>query len=348
MASATRYRLKDFAGLTPARGTEPVAANTLLVGGTMVCRNASGYIQAPVDGDGFNVVGILSEDTDNRTTTDLGGGAGAKDATIEYGIFAMGYTGTLPKAGQVVYSVDNQTVSIDSDSAARGIAGLVSEVRDGVVYVLFGPTVAGMITIQAAVASDVTQAQTDIDTLESAVDALEADALSAQAMIPIPLTAWTDGGGPLVAFNDGVANGLALVDSEALGIRFNPVGEDTSTLVTSVPIPADLDDAADLVLHVLAFRVGAADTTTVLTGSAFFQVPAAAHTADADAITADSAALDSATTVVKEVTLTIAAADVPAAPASVTITLAPSSALDADDLVITSTWLEYTRKLRTA
>lgn len=341
MASATRYRLKDFAGLTPARGTEPVAANTLLVGGTMVCRNASGYIQAPVDGDGFNVVGILAEDVDNRTTTDLGGGAGAKDATIEYGVFAMGYTGTLPKSSQVVYSVDNQTVSIDSDSAGRGIAGIVSEVRDGVVYVLFSPVIAGMITIEAAVAADVVQAQADID-------ALEADALSAQELIQIPLTAWTDSGGPLVAFNDGVANGLALVDSEALGIRFNPVGEDTSTLVTSVALPADLDDAEDLVLHVLAFRVGSADTTTVLSGSAFFQVPGAAHTADADAIAADSAALNAATTVVQEVTLTMAAADVPAAPASVTITLAPSSALDADDLVITSTWLEYTRKLRTA
>jgi hypothetical protein len=319
-----------------------------LIGGTIAVVNSDGNVQAPVDGDGFNACGILVADVDNRATTELGGGAGAVNAAVNYGTFGVGYTGTAPKPGQVVFVVDNQTVSIDSDSSQRGIAGLCVEQRNGMAYVAMGPQVVGMIAIAAAEAADLDQAQTDINTAEAAIDALEADALSAQAFIPIPLTSWLDGGAPMAAFVDGSVNGVALVDSEVVGFRFNPVGEDTSVLSTSVALPPDLDDAADVVLHVAAARIGAADTTTVLSGGAFFQTMGAAYDADADAITVDSAALAAATKVVTEYTLTIAAADVPAAPAVLTLTLAPSAALDADDLVICGTWIEYTRKLRTA
>jgi hypothetical protein len=345
MASTNITRMKtDAATPVPTRGTIPSAANQFFAKGTMVSRNDSGDAVSPVtdDATAFPIMGVSNASQDNRTGSEAGGLAGNLLVEISYGVFGFDILGDDPMPGQVVFAVDNQTVSTDSDTDTRGIAGYVTEVRDDQAFVLLGPTVAGQIVIAAAEAADLDTAQADIDELQ-------ADALTAQAFIPIPITSWTEvTGAPVAVFADGTVNGLSLVDSEALGYRFNPVGQDTSELVTSVPLPPDLDDAADIVLHVLCFRIGASDVTTVLAGKAFFQTVGAAHTADSDAITIDSAAIDAATTVVEEVTLTIDAADVPAAPANLTLTLAPSAALDADDLVICGTWIEYTRALLTA
>lgn len=325
MTATTHERNTRFAGLAPSIGDFPVAANTLLIRNTLVCLNASGQLVPGVDGEGFHAIGRVQSTFDNRTTAPEGGAAGAIWGTVDYGVFDWVIDGSTPVPGNVVYVVDNQTVSLDSSGGTRGIAGYVSRVEGTKIFVHMGPTVVAQ-ALQIA--------------------SIVVDATSAQAFIPIPITSWRDGGGPLAAFVDGSVNGTQLVDSEALGFRFGPVGEDTTVLSTSVAMPPDLDDAHDVVLHVLAFRVGSADTTTVLVGSAFFQTVGAAHTADADAITVDSAALDAATTIVGEYTLTIAAADVPAAPCALTLTLAPSAALDADDLVVVGTWLEYTRALR--
>lgn len=348
MTATSTYRATPWAGEFPHRGTFAVAANTFCLGGTIACVDADGRTTPGALNAGLNAVGKYGHHVANLTTSESGGAAGAVDADIQYGIFGWLYDGTVPEPGQVVFVLDNQTVTIDSNAGARGIAGYCAELRDGLCWVLMGPTVVGQIVIAADVEADLDQAETDIDNLETVVDALEVDSLSAQCFVPIPLTSWLDGGAPMAAFVDGSVNGVALVDSEVVGFRFNPVGEDTSVLSTSVALPPDLDDAADVVLHVAAARIGAADTTTVLSGAAFFQTMGAAYDADADAITVDSAALAAATKVVTEYTLTIAAADVPAAPAVLTLTLAPSAALDADDLVICGTWIEYTRKLRTA
>lgn len=340
MTATLTFRLTPTAGPIPARGTLPAAANKLFIGGGIVQVDASANATPAADGNGFPAAGIAAATYDNRTGSEAGGLAGDIDVEIEYGVFGFFYTGT-PVPGENAYVVDNQTVSDDSDSSARGVAGVVSEVRDGLCYVWMGPHVAALFSDDSAVEADVTQLQTD-------VDALQADALTAQAFVPLPITTWLADGAPMLAFADGTQNGLALVDSEAIAFRFNPVGQDTSTLGTTVPLPPELDDAADIVLHVMCARIGASDVTTVLSGSAFFHTVGAAHTADADAITVDSAAIDAATTVIEEITLTIAAADVPAAPCDLTILFAPSAALDADDLIVTSAWLEYTRKLLVA
>jgi hypothetical protein len=332
-----------FAGVVPSRGTYGIKANVLIKKGALVCVDSAGRAMP----GGLIAAGALAAVGKSSATYDnTGGAADAVDVEVEFGTFGWVSAGggdaiTADDVGKVCYVVDDQTVALTSDTDTRGVAGYITEYRNGEVFVWMGPHVAGQIVIAASEASQLDTAQADID-------ALQADALTTQAFIPIPIMSWTDNGAPLIVFADGTANGTALVDSEAFGFRFNPVGEDTSVLVTSVPMPPDLDDAADIVLHVMCFRVGASDTTTVLVGNAFFQTVGAAHTADADAITVNSAAIDAATTVLEEVTLTIAGADVPASPSTLTLTLAPSAALDADDLVIVGTWLEYTRKLLTS
>jgi hypothetical protein len=81
-----------------------------------------------------------------------------------------------------------------------------------------------------------------------------------------------------------------------------------------------------------------------LTVGAFFQTAAAAYDADADAGGTTTAVSAVATKVVQEVTLTIAAADVPAGPCVLNISLVPTAALDADDLNLHALWVTFTRK----
>lgn len=337
MAVTTEYS-SDNASPVVLRCALPAAANELIRKGCIVCRDSDGRAVEGANGEGLPAMGWAEAVCDNRTTAPEGGGAGAINCEIACGQRAWGYNGTKPKVGQVVFVYDNCTVTLDSNGGANGLCGYVSDVVGSQIFVLMGPTVVGQIVIAAAEAADLDQAQTDIA-------ALQADALTAQAFIPVPLGAWTNAGAPLVAFSDGVADGIEFTGSKVRAFRWNPTP--TAKLVTTVAMPADLDDTAPVVLHALACRVGAADTTTVLTVEAFFQTAGADYDADADC-GGNTAALAAATKVVTEYTRSIDAADVPAHPCALTLSLKPSAALDADDCLVIATWLEYTRKLLTS
>lgn len=317
-------------------GSLKSAADQLFVAGTLVSKDAAGRAVAPEDGDGFNALGVSRATIDNRTgSPEHGGAADAVDVEIEYGVFGFAYEGDAPEAQEVVYVVDNQTVSTDSDTGARGRAGVCVFTRDSVCFVFVSP-LAGLYQGAEATASDVLALQT-------LADALETDALTTQAIVSVPLSAFRvySSGGALVPFNDGVADGIDPT-AESAGYRFNVAS--TAAIAASLLMPNDLDDAEDVVVHVLGYRVGSADTTAALTVGAFFRVAGAAFSAD-DTAGGATSAFDGATTVVTEETLTIAAADVPASPSSLLLTLVPTAALDADDLVILEVWIEYTRKL---
>lgn len=247
----------------------------------------------------------------------------------------------------VAYMVDDHTVSTSSSGGTRQPAGrFVGMSEDGKVRVFVGMN---NLSDQLADATDVGIADAGAFTsetdVEGALQELYQDALSAQAFIPIPLGDFvtTADGEALVAFDDGVADGFDWIEGKAY--RFN-VGS-TAAIGTTIPMPPDLDDAADVVVHVLGARVGAADPTAALTVGAFFQTAGAAYDADANA-GGDTSAFGAATTVVSEVTRAIAAADVPAAPCALSLSLVPTAALDADDLRVVGVWLEYTRQLRTS
>jgi hypothetical protein len=332
MTATVTQRNTPFVGIVPSKGTLPVAANELILKGTIVCSNASALAVAGVDGEGFAAIGKASATADNRTTAPEGGGAGAINVEIEFGVFGWLFSGDTPEPGQVVFVVDNQTVSVDSDSGARGIAGYVSEVVGSTCYVLMGPTVVGQIVIAAAEAADLDQAQIDIDALEVRADALEA-ASTWESPNLVPLLRVSTGA-DVPAFTDGVADGYQLTDSEALSLRIND--DSTTIFTTTISIPEDNDDAEDIVIKILGARIGAADVADVaLTIGAFFHTVGAAHTADGNA-GGESSSFVAATTVISEETLTILAADVPASPCDLTLTFVVTSELDADDLIITS------------
>lgn len=345
MASRTVARLTDGGPQVPARGTYPIAANKLIPKGCIVQLNASGEALSPgsADASGLHAVGVSAATYDNRTGSEAGGLAGDLECTVDFGEHGFDFSGD-PLPGETVWVVDNQTVSDDSNGGLRGVAGVCIEVREdsnGIeqCYVWMGPHVAALFSDDSALEADLITAQGDIDDLQ-------ADALTAQYVIPVPLGNFRiyASGEALVPFVADTDDGIDPT-AESIGYRFND--DSTAKIAASVILPNDLDDAAAVVVHVLGYRVGATDATAALTVGAFFRVAGAAFNADADA-GGDTTAFDGATTVVTEETLSIAAGDVPPSPSSLLLTLVPSAALDDDDLVVLEVWLEVTRKLLTS
>lgn len=168
--------------------------------------------------------------------------------------------------------------------------------------------------------------------------------------IDLPLGSFLDAGTPgtPLAIFAGGANTLAgysLLDSQALGIRWNNHGTPDPIGIT-VPLPGDLDPSQDIVLKILASKTGATagDAVTWL-ATAFFLPDAALHDADADAGGTSSAMTGDATAKTLQLeSLTIAAADVANPPAGLSLTIQPTDGtLGTDDVAIYAAWLEYTR-----
>lgn len=319
MARTDSALLQDSGPLVPSMGTFPSSANTLYPKGTIVTRSSAGRAVSPGTADlsGNPALGVSKATFLNRTGDEMGGLDDSGFIEVDYGIHFFAFTGATPITGQMLYVVDNQTVSVDP-STGRGLAGVCTEVRD-----FNGTDKAGVFMGPAA--------------------SNEATAAASSLLIPIPLTELrlAANGGPIIAFGDGTADGFQLTDSEALSLRIND--DSTTAFACTIPL-VDHDDTQDLVLHVTGFRVGSADTVDVaLTVGAFFHTIGAAHTADANA-GGETTSFVAATTIVSEETLTIAAADVPAGPCTLTLTLQVTSELDADDLCLLGMWLTGAKK----
>lgn len=324
MSSTTINRDTEFAGPVPARGTYPAAADVYIARNTIVQRDGSGRAIPGAGSNGFPAVGVALASYDNRTESEFGGAAEAIDVEVNYGVFGFDYTGT-PLPGETVWVADNQTVT--DTASSNGVAGVCVEVRNGQCYVWMGPHTAALFSDDSAV--------------ETTVGVIEDELAERVPTIDFPIGAarvYTTGviGG---AFNDGVADGIDPT-AEGFGWRFN-VGS-TAAIVLSAALPPDMDDAEDVIVHVQGYRVGSADATAAVTVGAFFRVAGAAFSADATAGGATTA-FDGATTVVTDETVTLAAADVLAGPGSLLLTLVPTAALDADDLVITAVYATYTK-----
>jgi hypothetical protein len=137
-----------------------------------------------------------------------------------------------------------------------------------------------------------------------------------------------------------------LVGNECLGIRWNNDTAPRITVAGEFHVPADWDDTAAINAHFEGFRVGSADTTMVLTVTAFAQEVGDAYTADDDA-GGSTTAFNGATTVITDETLTFGAGVLPAG-SKVSFTAVADAALDQDDFVLTGIRFVGTRKMRAA
>lgn len=328
MTATSNPRNTPSSGITPARSSVAIAANTLCLQGTIAVRDADG--RAANVANGLDAIGIYSHTYDNRTTSrSSSGAAGEINAEVEFGEFELPYTGTVPKMGDVVFGIDNQTVGLDSNGGVRGIAGFVVQPAD---------TDAG--TVRVFVAPQISGAYADVASIESIADAaaLKADNL-AICEINVPLESFRlASGAALPAFNDGVADGFALNSSEGFGYVFNVAS--TGVIWGNVRLPADLDESAALEIHFLAARIGALDTTAAITVTAFGAAAGTAFDAGANLSSGNTGAIAGATKVPSDVHVTANGAT---AGQVLSFSAVPTAALDADDLVVLGCWIKCTR-----
>lgn len=313
MADITTERLPKYTGEIPNKGTYSMAADTLLFKGQIVTQDSAG--RAAVPGAGQNAVGIACATYNNRTGAPSGGAADAVKAEVEYGVQGLAFTGTAPKPGQVVYVVDNQTVSLDP-TGSRGVAGICSETKngtgdDGLCYVFMGPLAVAI-----------------------------AESLQRAMAIDLPLGSFRlSTGAAIAAFSAGSADGFVLDASEGFGIRIND--DSTTQFWSQVRLPESLPASASLTLHVLASRIGSADAATAtLTPTVYRNREGVAYDAGAALTTGNFPLLDGSTKVVKELSIAIDQNGGAAAGDVLSIGLVAAAGLDDDDAIIHAVWIE--------
>jgi len=252
--------------------------------------------------------------------------------------------------GTVLYGSADGEVSDASSGTAQGICiepGTIA--TDDVIEV-------ALWNVKATTAATVSIADagtfTDETTVEAGTQEIYQHIASAQAFLNLPLGGWTEQDGTVLAdFSNGDSTTPGWnAGDESFGIRWNNHAN-PDPITTSVPIPPDLDASADVVLHILAAKVGATvgDAVTWLV-EAFNNADTALYDADTDFGGTSSAMTgDAATKTCQEETLTLASANVAGSPCVLTLTVQPTDGkLGTDDVIILGVWLEYTRKILTA
>lgn len=354
MTALANARMTPFAGTAPSRGTFPIKANTQIFKGSIVGVDSAGRAMPgdTIANGCLRVVGKASATYDNRTGSVLGGAAGAVDVEVEYGVFAWDFkTGggddiDATNVGEACFVVDDHTVALTDNTDTRAVLGMITEVRGTQVYTWMGPHVAALIAVAASEASQ-------LDTAQTQLAALEVDAVTANAIMPIPLTSFVDADGdPLAKFVSAGSPtfGFNLADSEAMNLRWNNDAT-PGTALCQISMPPDLDDAAAAQLEFLCSKSGATvgDATT-LTVTAFIIGAGDLHDGDTNCGGVTDALVGNATAkTTKKLTLTIAAADIQPGARSMTFTVTPTAGLlGTDDLMIHDVRLRYTRKVQTS
>ncbi|MBL9047746.1 MAG: hypothetical protein JNK34_10655 [Tabrizicola sp.] len=132
----TRARISDLR-------VEPVAAAVKIWGGSLVMRNAAGYLTK-----GATATGCVSVGRAEKTVDNTAGAAGAASVEYRIGLFlfansAAGDLITIADIGKVCYIVDDQTVAKTDGTATRSRAGIVDGTdASGGVWVRFDEALA--------------------------------------------------------------------------------------------------------------------------------------------------------------------------------------------------------------
>jgi predicted RecA/RadA family phage recombinase len=268
-----------------------MAAGELVLKGCFVSLDASGNAIAPVAGR--DAYGVAISTVDNRL-----GIAGDRRAEVYFGPHEFLTSDTI-LPGQVVYMVDNQTVSV-TEAGSFGLAGVATEQKtSGKVTVLVSPA-----TIAAVRGS-------------------------AQVFVPVGALRLSTGAA-IPAFSNGVADGFEYSSTKALGLRIND--DSTTVFVGECVTPASLPLGASCKMIVYAAKVGTTDTTGSLTPHVFTAAVGVAYDAGSDLVSGDFGNLTATTKVITRLTKTLTSA--PTAGSLVSFSLVANAALANDDLII--------------
>ena len=118
-----------------SRFTHPVAADAVILAGTIVCLSAGNAVP------GGQVAGLITVGIADAGADNTGGAAGALSVDAMLGTFllANAATDTLTTAdiGAECYVFDNETVARTDGGVSRPVAGRVRQVEAGGVWVTF-------------------------------------------------------------------------------------------------------------------------------------------------------------------------------------------------------------------
>jgi len=340
----------------------PVEEAKTIYGGSFACVNANGYAEPGADTAGLIFEGIATGQVDNS-----GGADGDKQVVLRRRGLVKALLDTAitqTNVGDNVFLVDDQSVDLVANVTHNILCGVIAgfidtthawiDIEPAIRQADVATHIADDSEAHAASAISMGDAGTHTDQtdVEGGMQEIYQDLKSAQAIIQLPLGAWTEADGTALAdFGDGASTtpGWSAGD-EGFGIRWNNHAN-PDPISTSVVIPPDLDDTKDVVMHVMGAKTGATEADAVVwTIEAFNNVDAAEYDADAD-FGGDSSAMTGTANAktCQEETLTLAAANVAGSPCVLALTMQPKDGtLGTDDVIVLGTWLEYTRKLRTS
>jgi len=252
--------------------------------------------------------------------------------------------GSAIARGTVLYGAADGKISDTSSGSAQGIA-LQAGATDGDIIECL------MWSVKSTTAASVSVADsgnfTTAATVEAALAEIYQSLISIQGFIPIPLTSLREVAD--CAVGNIAANGGVLasdttpllgpaVDSPLDGCQVvSWAASNNDAVMFQVPLPPDLNEAADLVLHM---RIKSAGTTNAVgfTSKAFFN--------EGDTVVEDTGQTNQTATWAEKL-LTIAAADVPAGAQTLTVQLTPV-AHTTDIMYLSALWLEYKTMIKTS
>jgi hypothetical protein len=241
--------------------------------------------------------------------------------------------------GAVLYGAASGKISDSSSGSAIGIAlEEATGANDIVEFIDF--------TVLSTTAATVSIADVGLFTAQATVEAalqeIYQHLLSAQVTILVALGAITrEDGTALTAQATTVAGYSQLGNKETvINIPINcTAGE---ALGFSVPVPQDVDDAADITVHVLAGKAADLDALTL---DAEVYPSAAGDVGNADI---QDTAATAITEAVSELIFICGADGVLASPGTLSVVLTLGGTNDGDAVYIYGVWIEYTRKILTS
>jgi len=241
--------------------------------------------------------------------------------------------------GAVLYGGAAGTIQDTSSGTAIGIA-LEEATASGDIVQFIEFTVISTLAAAISVA-DANSNMTGV-TVEAVLDEIEKALKTSQACILIPLTSITNEDGTAMTKQATTVAGFAQLANKEVVIDIPVDCSAGENLQATILVPQDLDDSADIEVHVLAGKGGDLD---VLTLDCEVYPCAVGDTANADI---QDTAAQTITEAASELVFTCGADGVLAAPGTLTIVLALGGTNDGDAVYIYGAWLEYTRKALTS
>lgn len=245
--------------------------------------------------------------------------------------------------GAVLYGAASGKISDSSSGTAIGIAlEEATALNDIVEFIDFTTISTTAATVSIADAGSFTAQST----VEAALQEIYQSLISVQGFIPISLNALREAS--TMAVGNIAANGGILASDTTPVLQPINGGTDGAQIVvwaasnndqvvTQIALPPDLDDAADLVIHM---RTKSGGTTNAVG----FTVSCWVNESDTKV---DLTSETNQTTSWAEKIATLTAADVPAGAQTLTLGLTPA-AHTTDTLSLSALWIEYKTKIKTA